>query len=286
MDRAQAEFLGGVRKHIHDHIVGRYEPRYALTESGWESHRTMPIAARIDGMEDRLFAPGTLAVRGRVGAPMGAQLRGARMFDPRGGARSQEQTLSHADQEELMDLAALMRGVTGETKAWLGAFLESDHESLRRDELHRLKTALDWLKVAETAFRSVPMEIVLVRDRRSGRLPTAERGEGLSPAVREMMKTYVIDEETEDATQKLIDDGDVFNDFKAGLGALRQAWFKVAMAMVTAPPEMQPSEPEVVAAFAEDGLTVERDEIVVLGEATPNRRATPNGFGWPRASRG
>lgn len=310
MDSGQSRFLGELRKHIHDYIVGRFEPRYALvpwpaapgTLSPWAKgtavHRAASVASRIDQMEDRLFEPGTLAVGRRVGEPMGGQLRGARMFGPMGKLEGQEQMLSDADQEELMNLAALLRGVAGETKAWLGAFLQSDEATLTKSEEMRLKTALDWLKVSENSFKMVPLQIDLVRQRRAGRvvdvpsrggafegLLPAHKG-GLSAAIREAISTYVIESDTDQPLKKEVDDGDVFNDFKAGLGALRQAWFKIAMAMVSAPPEDQPPKAELVAAFAQDGLKVEMGELVEMPQlATPNRRMTPNErFGWPRVA--
>jgi hypothetical protein len=211
--------------------------------------------------------------------------------------------LSRPDQEQLMDLAALMRGVAGESKAWLGAFLESDGDSLRKDELRRLKTALDWLKVAEAAFKSIPMQIELVRDRRlaereegtmtrAGLMGRREEkrvaGEaGLTAAVRAMLTAYVIDDDTDEPASKLTDDGDVFNDFMAGLGALRQGWFKMAAAMCFSP--APPPEAEIKEALAEEGLVYEGDgEVRAMSEAqaTPNARARKNheSFGWPRAA--
>lgn len=290
MDRAQAEFLSGVRRHIHDHIVGRYDAHYALTDSGWEGKKTLGVGVLIDRMEDRLFEPGTLRVKTRLGAPMGGQLRGARMKDPRHQLEGQEVTLSRADQEQLMDLAALMRGVAGESKAWLGAFLESDGSSLRKDELKRLKTALDWLKVAEAAFKSIPMQIELVRERRAPtgrRRAEAAHEHGYTPAEREMLEANVIDDDTDEPVKKLTDDGDVFNDFMAGLGAIRQGWFKMAAAMCFSP--APPPEAEIEEALSEEGLVYEGDgQVRAMSEsqATPNARARKNheSFGWPRAA--
>lgn len=255
--------------------------------------RTLSVAAVIDQLQDRL---------GEVGAPpwesgAGGALRGARMFgptEPRPGGPlyrgmrgavghrkpiyEQEQIFSHDDQELLIDLAHIMRSVAGTAKTYLAALLDASLRpqgtKFENDEWQRLKAALTWMQVCETAFRAVPAQFELIRERRAtGRRPLvlSEHEEramekemahyGLPDTMKDLASVFVATDD-DDAIEKEIDDGDVFNDFAAALGGLRQAWFKIAFAMATGPEEYMPPVEEMEAAFNNEGLP-----LVYIGEA-------------------
>lgn len=213
-----------------------------------------------------------------------------------------EAILARQDQDSLMDLALLLRGVAGEAKVSLGYVLEDQSEYLSEAEVRRLRDAFDWLRLAELSFRSVPAEVEMVRARRQGSVAKL----GLSPQVRAMLSAYVLDEDTDEPTAKELDDGDIFDTMRAGLRGLRRAWDKMAAAMVHAPAGQKPPEGEMVEAFAADGLTLRAGEVTAVLEAprrfevlqarrelaTENKRRRPKrarrnhgaSFGWPAAA--
>lgn len=279
-----------------DYEYGRYEQTMGATRQvegqSFQKHATtremrrpVSVSRVIDELQDRLF---------EVDAPAwdegpGGALRGQRMFGPkerrpsgplyrgmkgRAGQKvpvyEQEQAFSQEDQELLMDLAAIMRSVSGTSKCYLAALLQKSEQPMgtpfEKDEKARLKIALEALRTAEIAFKSVPKQIDLVRERRAeGRPPRVlsdvdkelmgqqMRETGLSAATMALLSSYVLDDEDE-PIEKESDDGDIFNDFAAAVGGLRQAWLAIILALSTS--ASPASEEETAAAYANFGLPV------------------------------
>ena len=263
--------------------------KHAVTR---EARRQVSVASVIDELQDRLTEVEAPAWEsGQGGALRGQRMFGPTERRPEGplfrgmkgrmGERmpvyEQEQALSYDDQELLIDLATILRSVAGTSKAYLGALLQAAQREMgtpfRNDEHARLKAALDWLKLVEVSFDAIQDQIEIVRERRAaGRRPRvlgerAQRRKEEREAVRREMEIakrpltaplmgaiYVLDDETDEPMEKEIDDGDVFNNFAAALGGLRQAWFKIAIAMSSGPEEDRPSTAEMVAAFQNEGL--------------------------------
>jgi len=291
MNHEQAAFLKNLRLFIHDHVVGLgrgklpigraiEELQDALAEYGEEQ----PVFQKSGLRGQRMFGPAERRPRG----PLFRGMKGA--VGSRVPVYEQEQALSYEDQDLLMDMAIRMRSVSGTAKAELAKLLDRVGEApIQNNSLRSLVTALKWLGNAETAFKAIPMEIDLVRERRAtGRGPRvlSERDQEAKERREEMMiakqplvasmqelSTVMVLNEDDQPIEKEMDDGDIVNEFMAALGSLRQAWFKIAIAMLTAPDGAEAPEDETAAAVEEEGLpaiyTEWHDVDPVTGLPTP-----------------